>query len=87
MMSASEKRLPIEDNRRKACQYFRNGVGNSEPSVQGSLWAAYNGITELVDHRTNYTDKWQRMKSCCFGNRSTPKQRAFEMACELVKGA
>ncbi len=29
---------------------FAEGEGNQAPDVRGSLWAAYNGVTELVDH-------------------------------------
>lgn len=29
---------------------FRNGRGNQEKRVAGTLWAAYNAVTELVDH-------------------------------------
>ena len=29
---------------------FRHGKGNQEKGIAGTLWAAYNGVTELVDH-------------------------------------
>ena len=29
---------------------FEAGVGNARLPVKGSLWAAYNGVTELIDH-------------------------------------
>jgi hypothetical protein len=29
---------------------FRHGKGNQEKGIEGTFWAAYNGVTELVDH-------------------------------------
>ena len=29
---------------------FEAGAGNARPPVKGSLWAAYNGVTQLLDH-------------------------------------
>lgn len=38
-----------------ACRYwiawlFRHGKGNQEKGIAGTLWEAYNGVAELVDH-------------------------------------
>jgi hypothetical protein len=30
--------------------FFENGVGNQVKEVAGTLWCAYNGIGELIDH-------------------------------------
>jgi phage/plasmid-like protein (TIGR03299 family) len=38
------------EHRSKSVRLFENGRGNSQPNVKGTLWAAYNGVTELVDH-------------------------------------
>lgn len=58
-------------------------MGNNEPSVRGTLWAAYNGVTEYVDH-------WRRrgrrdhMETVCFGGGHRLKSQAFTEACKLV---
>ena len=31
--------------------FFDQGRGNRLPGVAGSLWAAFNGVTEWQDHR------------------------------------
>jgi phage/plasmid-like protein (TIGR03299 family) len=38
-------------NRLLAEYFFDEGKGNRQPGVHGTLWAAYNGVIELVDHR------------------------------------
>ena len=56
---------------------FESGAGNSERSIKGTLWAAYNGVTEMVDHRLHYATPWQRMNSICFGEGERMKQDAL----------
>lgn len=40
---------------------FAHGRGNEQPKIKGTLWAAYNGITELVDHHWGYESRAQRL--------------------------
>ena len=49
--------------RQSSVELFEKGKGNEEIKVRGSLWAAYNGVTELVDHHMNYRNRWQRLDS------------------------
>lgn len=42
----------IERTRNTAKHYYLDGMGNSQNGVAGTLWAAYNGVTEMVDHAT-----------------------------------
>lgn len=46
-------RCSIERNRMKAEYFFVEGKGNRLGGVRGTLWAAYNGVIELVDHRVS----------------------------------
>ena len=39
-----------EARRHWASHFFHEGRGNAEPAVRDTLWAAYNGVTELTDH-------------------------------------
>lgn len=37
-------------DRRRAARLFEYGTRNTKTGVAGTLWAAYNGVTELIDH-------------------------------------
>ncbi len=54
--------------------------GNDLPLVKGTLWAAYNGVTEYVDSaRTTFGDgKW--LDSVWFGEGCAIKTRACDLA-------
>jgi phage/plasmid-like protein (TIGR03299 family) len=70
--------------RNESARLFEEGKGNSESGIRGSLWAAYNGITELVDHHWTYKSPWQRMNSICFGEGERLKHRAFDQATVIL---
>ncbi len=74
----------VEETRDAAAELFKNGKGNDNPPAQGSLWAAYNGIVELVDHYWSYSNQWQRLDSVWFGDGMRVKEIAFAKAKELV---
>ncbi len=60
--------------------FFVNGKGNRLKNVSGTLWAAYNGVAEYIDHRaTNQTDD-RRLNSVWFGEGYLAKARAFKVA-------
>ncbi len=40
----------VDAKRALAEYFFDQGAGNGMKGVQGTLWAAYNGVAELVDH-------------------------------------
>jgi len=76
----------VEDRRRWAMHFFHEGLGNEEPATRGTLWAAYNGVTEFVDHRKptahapDFTSR--RLHSIWFGAGAVVKQRALRIAGE-----
>jgi phage/plasmid-like protein (TIGR03299 family) len=70
--------------RQTSLRLFEEGKGNQNSKVRHSLWVAYNGITELVDHHMNYRDRWQRLDSLWFGEGERTKQRAFDEAALIV---
>ena len=59
---------------------FEEGRGNGLAGIRGTLWAAYNGVTELVDHHLAYANAAQRMESICFGEGERTKCLAFAVA-------
>lgn len=59
------------------------GVGNDMPSVRGSLWTAYNGVTEWLSHaRGNNQDT--RLNSLWFGSGADLSKRALEVALAMA---
>jgi phage/plasmid-like protein (TIGR03299 family) len=77
-------RLAIE-RRRWAHHFFRNGRGQDRPAVRDTLWAAYNGVTELVDHvrprnAGDFTSR--RLRAIWFGSGAAAKERALKVAAD-----
>ena len=76
----------VANRRRWALHFFHEGQGNGELPVRGTLWAAYNGVTELIDHRKpsmrgpDFSSR--RLHSVWFGAGATVKQRALQIAQE-----
>ena len=62
---------------------FVEGKGNDQSVIKGTLWAAYNGVTEMVDHHWGYRDRWQRLNSLWFGEGERIKLRAFDQALKI----
>jgi hypothetical protein len=81
-----EEALKRNDHLRSMSQRLcSDGKGNDQPAIRNTLWAAYNGVTELVDHYTDYSDPWKRLESVCLGEGQHIKQRAFDFALEFSK--
>jgi len=65
--------------------FFDQGRGNRLPGVTGTLWAAFNGVTELLDHRKTRQSPHQRLTSLWFGDNYRIKARAFTLAEEKLE--
>ena len=63
MAETGKELARIEEQWRQATILFTRGKGNDLPGMVGSLWAAYNGITEMVDDVRN---RRTRLRSCGF---------------------
>jgi hypothetical protein len=72
--------------RDRAAHLFEHGAGNQHPDVKGTLWAAYNGVTELADHQLATGRASRRLESIWFGESHTIKARALTAARELLRG-
>ena len=60
-------------------ELFHTGLGNNMPEVRGTLWAAYNAVTQWVD-RESYTPRMKEpLRSIWFGQGAATKQRAFDV--------
>ena len=60
--------------------FFDQGRGNRMPGVEGTLWAAFNGVTEWLDHRKTRQNENQRLSSSWFGETARVKSRAYAVA-------
>ena len=77
------RRRVLESVRRKralAQRFFEDGKGNTLPRVRGTLWAAYNGVTEMIDHNQTGLNAERRLNSIWFGEGFRVKARAYGIA-------
>jgi phage/plasmid-like protein (TIGR03299 family) len=85
--TADANRQSLE-NRRWALHFYEHGRGNEAPKVRHTLWAAYNGVTELIDHRrpanqaVDYSKK--RLRSVWYGAGAATKERALRLAEQMT---
>ena len=75
-----EKMELVKRDRSWSEYFFDQGRGNRMAGVAGSFWAAFNGVTERVDHRKSHQNENQRLASSWFGGVSQTKARAFSIA-------
>lgn len=73
----------MKETRERAGYLAENGQGNK--GIRGTLWAAYNGVTELVDHEWGYADPMKRLNFLWFGEGERIKIRALDEAALLCK--
>jgi len=64
--------------------FFAEGRGNRLPLVAGTLWAAFNGVTEWQDHRKTRQNSNQRLVSTWYGNAYQTKARAYSVAVDKM---
>jgi phage/plasmid-like protein (TIGR03299 family) len=75
----------IIKNREIAEHYCRSGKGNQEKGVIDTLWAAYNGVTEMVDYHRWKMNSDQRLTNIWFGDGYLIKARAYSAAVGKLK--
>lgn len=75
-----------ENKRIELNNLFHIGIGNDNPDVKNTRWAALNAVTEQIDHCRNYrpsvmggNENDARMVSTIWGNGSLIKKRALEL--------
>jgi phage/plasmid-like protein (TIGR03299 family) len=75
----------VQRDRNWSEYFFDQGRGNQLQGVAGSLWAAFNGVTEWQDHRQTRQNSIQRLNSAWFGEASRTKARAFTIAQDKIQ--
>ena len=79
------KKIDRSKQRDALRELFHHGKGNEHPDVAGTRWAAYNSITEYVDHEKQYYEgKFGgiadvRMNSTIWGQGSQIKKKALDL--------
>jgi phage/plasmid-like protein (TIGR03299 family) len=61
------------------------GKGNNLPSVRGTYWSAYNGVTEYLSY-VNGRNEDNRLNSLWFGQNATMNKLALSAAVEMASG-
>jgi phage/plasmid-like protein (TIGR03299 family) len=59
------------------------GKGNDLPAVRGTLWAAYNGVTEWLAYHRGHDDS-NRLNSLWFGDSANTNRHALETALAMA---
>ena len=60
---------------------LESGKGAELPGVRGTMWGAYNAVTEYVDHVKKYRSEDSALENIAFGYvGGNLKQRAFDLA-------
>ena len=70
----------------KILPLFESGMGTEIPGVRGSLWAAYNSVTEFLQHERG-TEAATRLDSAWFGQSAALNKKAFEVAMDMTQVA
>jgi phage/plasmid-like protein (TIGR03299 family) len=59
------------------------GRGNNLPSVRGTLWTAYNGVSEWLTHNRGRSDD-NRLNSLWFGDSALTNRHALTVALDMA---
>ena len=76
--------------RRELFRLFEDGIGQDIPEIRHSTWAAFNAVTEFVDHHRSARGSSaeerasRRLESAWFGSGSRLKGEAWKFAFEMA---
>lgn len=70
----------------KIIPLFEGGRGSRLPGVRGTMWGAFNAITEFLNWHTGRTAD-ARLDSLWFGQNATVNKRALDVALDMLKKA
>ena len=62
---------------------YEMGMGQDIPQIRGTTWAAYNAVTEYLDHHVG-RDPQRRLESAWWGDGARAKARAYDLAVRLA---
>ena len=61
-----------------------HGRGSELDSAKGTAWGLLNAMTEFVDHERRSRSDENRLDSAWFGQGAAMKQKALDLALQLV---
>lgn len=95
IQTIEEANIPVSDKEKdgradkllnKIIPLFETGRGNDLPGVAGTLWGAYNSVSEFVTWERGRSQD-NRLESLWFGDSAGVNQRALQMAMKMVAAA
>lgn len=88
-----ERRATRAENvRSRLTELFESGLGQDIPQIRHTSWAAFNAVSEYVDHhkptrgRDDADRGSKRLESSLFGTGANLKAKAFELALKMADG-
>lgn len=75
----------VRQQRHRAAFLFESGRGNKLRAVAGTLWAAYKGVAEMMDHDPSKRDSNKQLNFIWYGDGARVKVRAFNVAKEQME--
>ena len=88
--SPETKSSRAKNIRGELTRLFEEGMGQDIPGIRHTAWAAFNAVTEHVDHHrstrgsTELEKRSNRLKSAWFGSGNRVKANAWDFAMDLV---
>jgi len=73
----------IQNIAEEIARLTEEGRGNDLPSVRGSLWAAYNGVSEWLTYNRGHSED-SRINSLWFGDSANINRHALEVALDMA---
>ena len=84
---AKESKI-LQNRKEDLLGLFEHGAGNDNVEVRHTMWAAYNAVTEYMDHHKNFrgekSDPSVRLKNIWFGSSAYMKNKAYALALQKV---
>ena len=87
---ANSENRRAKNIRQKMLELFEKGIGQDMPEIRGTAWAAFNAVTEYVDHvrptrgASEQVRDSKRLDSAWFGSGAKLKSQAWEIAVQLA---
>lgn len=81
-----------ENVRGRLTELFESGMGQDIPQIRHTSWAAFNAVSEFIDHHKSTRGRddddrtAKRLESSLFGTGAALKSRAFDLALRMASG-
>jgi phage/plasmid-like protein (TIGR03299 family) len=83
------ERKKLNKQRDELLNLFENGIGQKMPEIRHTAWAAYNAVTEYIDHHKTYKKEAEqptkRLSEIWFGSGADLRAKAFSSIVSLAE--